>query len=205
MVLVRLSLLEDGERLRGGKAVGIHLWSPSDKPELKYPFIAYDYSMFYCVEWRDWGICEVQEGEISEGSTLYLKVEGCRRLSRRRSISTTITGLYPVRESEKIKITRRVGFRTLEIFEGENMGEALATNDTINLIEVTVRSRLIREARSRGWSISRSKYDENLLAVYAVVNGLVPDTIVEPNPRMKVLSEALSPPRRALGLLSSGW
>jgi len=169
--------------------VGIHLWSPPDRPEMRYPFVAYDYSMFYCLEWDR--ICTLQEGEVPEGSPLYLR--STMWVTRRRA--ETITGLYKVAEGETVKVKHRGRMGVpYDYFEAENVGEALLDTKAVSLFEATLRSRLVREALRRGWKISRSKYDENLLATYAVVEGIIPEKYVEPKPEMKIVSEAWRAP-----------
>lgn len=183
MVLVKITLGEGASEVRGGLVVGIHLWSPPDKPQLKYPFIVYDYSPFRCLKWRV-NTCEIQEGEFPEGGVLYL--HSIIPLGGKRA-KKEVKGLYPVREG--YKFTEEVytfGARKEIAFEAENLGEPYLTTKTIELLSETIRSKLIREAYGRGWSISYSKFEDNLLAVYAVVNKLIPEVYVTPKPEAKL-------------------
>lgn len=139
---------------------GITLWSPP-RIRRKYPYIACDYSKVKCEEWVQ-GICSISVAYLDIGEIVYLS----NMVQETRHFVDWYCGLYKVKPGSKITLED-----TSYMYEAENL-EILEDKRSIRFKA----PRLIREARKREWNISRSNFEKNLLAIYLVVEGLVPET-----------------------------
>lgn len=163
-------------KLKFGAITGLTLWSPPDKPEWKYPYLAYDYGPVSCVEWEHGRECKRSVGFFPEGTYLY--IYNWVQMSRRHGNFRVAIGV--AREGAS--------------YEEKGYWKAENVEKVINGEEVILEAmELVREAYRRGWRLARSTREENLLAVWAVVNGIVGEIPVEPRPEMKIASAAEEP------------
>jgi len=175
-------------RVKFGKIVGIHLWSPEGS-ERKYPYLAYDYSPFEVAEWVGQSP-RIHVGDAPQETPLYMYnytqesrgwgIFGC-------AIGKVQEGAEYVQERRKYR---------------PPFWEATNISKVINHREVDLQAaRLALEASRRGWSVARSTREENLLAVWAVQEGLVPEIPVAPNRPAGIVSAAEPLEGRGLGIV----
>jgi hypothetical protein len=156
-------------KTRFGEVIGITLYSPSiRKPDVKYPYIAYSYKRTPCAEWVR-SICAHHVGDIPEGTYMYISGSSGEVIWGVAVVQAAIGRVKEGASYEQPATPRAVGWKALNI------------EKVVDNIDVEKQApQLLVEASKRGWMISRSTRDENLLAVWAVVNKIVSEEPVTP-------------------------
>ena len=152
--------LESQATVRFGQLIGITLWTPSPwRKEIKYPYIAYSYKNFPCIEWSKKGrACLHHIADVPENTYVYMSI------AYRGYAYTSDASIGIVKEGSV--------YGRKEAWNAVNIAKVV---EDVELLQPAQRADLALEASRRGWMISKENPGENLLAVWAVKTGLVSD------------------------------